>query len=293
MASIGIKLLSLFLLLSLSGKFVEAQQLRHPFSENMQFIQFLQDKNQFNDAILAIDEISFTHLNQAQKDSLNYFKGWAYYNIKSLDSSAHFLLNVQPQSVFYLKSRFFGAYNLTYLGHYDHAKKTLNNTPTHENITELKDYEQSGIALFNNNFEAFDSLKQNFSFNHYAFAGQEKNIITYRDQLSGIKRKSPVLAGIMSAIIPGIGKIYAGKTYQGFGSMLPIAALGLLTYESYHKKGFKSVPFYIFGSLFAIYYVGNIWGSVFAVKITQEEHEKLIHQKILLDLQIPLRTIFN
>jgi hypothetical protein len=39
--------------------------------------------------------------------------------------------------------------------------------------------------------------------------------------------------------------------------------------------------------------VGNIWGSVFTVKIKKREDEQLVRQKVLLDLQIPLRTIFN
>jgi tetratricopeptide (TPR) repeat protein len=292
MASIKKILLCIFALFIFAD--LHAQQLMRSFQEDMSFVQYLQDKGQYQNAIIALNEIPVSTLNPSQQDSLNYLKGWSFYNIKSLDSSSFYLLKVDTPFTLYAKSRFFGAYNFIYLQYYDEAAKILNNlagmNPTNE---ETKYFEQAGIALLKKNYPVFDTLSSNFSYNFYALSAQEKRFLNYKKQLQGIKKRSPVVAGLMSAIIPGTGKIYAGKTYQGIASMLPIVALALLTNESYHKRGPHSAEFYGFGALLTVFYVGNIWGSVFAVKINREDHEKSINQKILFDLQIPLRTIFN
>lgn len=268
-------------------------QLQRPFNRDVKFVEYLQGRELHKEALIALNEIPLQYLNPSQIDTFNFLKGWGFYNLKSLDSSASYLLRVSKMSPYFMKSRFFGAYNLIYLKKYNEAVIVLGAIPDSPSVKEIKHFEKAGISLLKNNFAGFDSISAKFSYNSYALTAQEKNFQTYKNQLIDFKKKSPVVAGLMSAVIPGSGKIYAGKTYQGIASMLPIAALALLTNESYHKRGPRSAEFYIFGSLLTVFYVGNIWGSVFSVKITREEHEKLIHQKVLLDLQIPLRTIFN
>ncbi|HEX5554400.1 MAG TPA: hypothetical protein VFX43_14235 [Chitinophagaceae bacterium] len=265
----------------------------HPFSDDIKFVQYLDNKEEYQDAIIALNQISLSFLNSDQIDTVNYLKGWSFYNTKMLDSSASYLLKVRNRSSFYLKSRFFSAYNYTFLHQYVNANNILQSIPDNISTREIKYFEKSGIALLKNDYKKFDSLQQKFSYRLYALSAQEKKFTGYRYQLCSMKRKSSIIAGLMSAVLPGSGKVYAGKPYQGIGSLLPIVALALLTNESYHKRGPRSAEFYFFGSMLTVFYVGNIWGSVFAVKINREENEKLIRQKILFDLQIPLRTIFN
>ncbi|MEO6916521.1 MAG: hypothetical protein ABI151_13580, partial [Chitinophagaceae bacterium] len=100
-------------------------------------------------------------------------------------------------------------------------------------------------------------------------------------------------AGVYSAILPGAGKFYAGKKKQGIAAFLPILSLGVVTYESYRKSGIKSARTLAFGSLFSLFYVGNIWGSVLSVKIKEKEFYREYDNKILFDLHIPLRNLYN
>lgn len=270
-----------------------AQRMARPFWRDMAFAFYLQDQAQYQDVIIALNEIPLSFLNDSQRDSVNYLKGWNYYNMKSLDSSAYYLSQVSRESIFFLKSRFFGSYNNIYLRRYHKADSLLSHISDDSVTTEVKHFERAGIALLERDYQSFDNQEQGFTYARYALSAQERNFTSYKDQLVHQKRKSPVLAGVMSAVLPGSGKIYAGKTYQGIASIFPIAALALLTNESYHKRGPRSAEFYIFGSMLTVFYVGNIWGSVFSVKINRDENEKLVNQKILLDLQVPLRTIFN
>ena len=102
-----------------------------------------------------------------------------------------------------------------------------------------------------------------------------------------------MLAGVYSAVLPGAGKFYAGRKKQGIASFLPILSLGAITYESYRKAGIKNARTLVFGSLFSVFYVGNIWGSVLAVKIKQKEFDREYDNKILFDMHIPLRNLYN
>lgn len=116
---------------------------------------------------------------------------------------------------------------------------------------------------------------------------------TYYDKLRGFRHRSPVLAGVYSALVPGLGKWYAGKKKQGIAAFLPVIGLAALTYEAYRKDGVKSARFIGFGTLFTIFYVGDIWGSTLAVKIRRNEFNKEYDNKILFDMHIPLRNFFN
>lgn len=279
-------------MLSWLGRPAAAQSYRD-FSREAGFVDYLQDKGLYEDAVVALNEIRVPALDPPQLDSLRYLKGWSFYNLKRLDSSSYYLDQVTPASALFAKSAFFGAYNHIYLGQYPQAVSTLDRIPAVGDTAEILRFERAGVALLDRDRAAFDSLSGQFSYELYALSAQEKNLVDYHQQLTGIRNKSPFLAGLFSAILPGAGKVYAGKPYQGISTLFPLTALALLTHESYRKRGPHSAEFYLFGSLMTVFYVGNIWGSVFSVKIKRQEDENLIHQKVLLDLQIPLRTIFD
>lgn len=87
------------------------------------FIQHLVGKKMYSEVIFLLDDLEDS--TSAQTDSLHYFKGWSLYSLKSLGPSADQLLWVSPASPFYVKSRFFAAYNQTHLGNYQPAKEIL------------------------------------------------------------------------------------------------------------------------------------------------------------------------
>ncbi len=264
------------------------------FSNELKFAQYLYDKQLYNEAVFVLQQQDTTALSLTEKDSLLYQLGWLFYNQKQLDASAAYLLRVLPQSSYYLKARSFAAYNLTYLKKTDSAKEVIKDISASDTVIhELKSFQLAGIALLEKDYPLFKQLKDSFTYSSYALTMQEKNLAQYYTDLSIHKKKSPVLAGLYSAAIPGLGKIYAGKKKQGIGAFLPVASLGVLTYEAYRKGGIKSARFIIFGSLFSIFYAGNIWGSVVSVNIIENEFYHDYENKVLLDLHIPLRSIFN
>ncbi len=88
--------------------------------------------------------------------------------------------------------------------------------------------------------------------------------------------KSPALAGVLSAVIPGSGKMYAGRFKDGLFSLALVGLCGVVAYEGFHHSGWKSVQGILFGSLAFGFYGGNIYGSVLAAHQDNLAREKQI-----------------
>ncbi len=116
-----------------------------------------------------------------------------------------------------------------------------------------------------------------------------RSIIPIQISEKNLKRKSSLLAGIYSAVIPGTGKLYCKKRHQFFTSLLTNAAFGYQAYEAGRKDGTNSSRFIITGILFSFFYIGNIWGSVLEARnyhleqYRQFEHEVLDFNTILVN----------
>ncbi len=77
--------------------------------------------------------------------------------------------------------------------------------------------------------------------------------------------KSPLLAALLSAVIPGAGKFYVDQVADGITALVATASLGYLSYTDF-KAGhyFRG---WLFGGLAAGFYAGNIYGSAAAAQI--------------------------
>jgi len=288
------KLAPPLILLIFSFSRVQGQQFN--FSKELRFAQYLQDKEAVPEAIRVLEQVDTSTLSRAQKDSLFYMLGWAAYSVRQLDKSVGAFLKVSPDFSKYEKSRFFAAYCQAFQGrgHIDSASDGLRQLVLPDStLRELRCFQLAGIALLKRDYKAFLPEQQQFTYSSYIFEKEEHRMQLYYDKLRGFKHKSPLLAGVYSALLPGAGKWYAGKKKQGVAAFLPIISLAALTYEAYRKDGVKSARFIGFGTLFTIFYIGDIWGSTLSVKIRRNEFNKEYDNKILFDMHIPLRNFFN
>lgn len=286
------KVVYLIILFFLFASTTFSQQ--NTFSKEIRFSNFLQAKEQYAEAFFVLNNIDSTNLNDVQKDSLNYEKGWLYYSKKKLDSAVLFFAKVSANDPRKMKITFFEAYCLGFLKKLDSSEVCYKNIVSNDStIVQLKNFQLSGISLLRKDFKSFDKYAANFTYTNYAFSNEEKIFTEAYKEASKHKKKSPFLAATLSAIIPGLGKIYAGKKKEGIGAFIPIVSSGIIALEAYNKGGFKDARFLIFGTLFSTFYIGNIWGSSLAVKISESEYNTKYENKILFNLHIPLRNIFN
>jgi len=266
------------------------------FAQNkseLPFIEHLINKGYYNEVIHLIDRDSLNY-RPGQQDSLNYYKGWAHYSLKNLEQSTKSLLKVGNESPFYLKSHFFAGYNQTFLENYAEARKI---------ISQMNVRDETNMSLVNFELSGIDLLQGNWSKAKEQLQLVNPNIATLNQQVAALgqvckeqethRSKSPLLAGVMSCIIPGSGKIYAGKTGEGIASMIATTGFGLITWENYRKLGIGHAKTIFFGSIFVANYVSNIYGSVVSVRIIKNEYQDVLHNQILFQLHIPLRNFFE
>lgn len=271
-----------------------AQDSLTEYNDDDKFITHLFENNLHNDVIYLLSGNNDLLKHKFCEDSLNYFLGTAYYNLKQTDSASYYYGKVSNKSELFNKSMFYSAFNHTAGKDYEAGMSALNSLDLSDSdLLEFKYYQMSSIALLKRDIEGFDSLKNAYSFKYFPLVEHEKNLMDHYQRITNFKKRSPVLAGLFSSIVPGLGKVYVGRYGEGAAAFLMVTAMGLVTYENYDKDGLWNYKTLIFGSVFSVYYIGNIWGSVFSVKFRRDEFNDEINHQIMLDVHIPLRRIFE
>lgn len=266
------------------------------FQKEINFASHLIDNYEYNDATLVLKKLSQSgHLNSFQFDSVNYFRGWIYYNQKKLDSSSNYLKLVSSNSNYFYKSKFYYAFNTAYKGLYTNAIAIIDSVKTDSiaDYQKLKNFEMAAFSLLQHDYLDFEKHSAQFTGNYFPIATEEKSLTNYYSKIKNHNPKSKLLAGTMSAVIPGSGKFYTGFRGQGATALVTVLSLATISVESYYRAGPKSVQFISFSSIFSIFYVGNIWGSVNSVKKRNDLFYKELERNVLLDMHIPLRRVFN
>jgi len=77
--------------------------------------------------------------------------------------------------------------------------------------------------------------------------------------------KSPLVAGLLSSIIPGSGRMYAGRFYDGLMGLWTMTIVGQVAYASIKNERPIAGPIYTTMAVFV--YLGEIYGGVRAAKL--------------------------
>lgn len=115
-------------------------------------------------------------------------------------------------------------------------------------------------------------------FNKVKYPEYKEAVILLKDRLKEGElkfHKSPTFGGIMSAVIPGSGQIYSGRTKDGINAFL----LNLLLIGGSVKafKGNENVTGASLATVGLFFYLGNVFGGVSAAeKYNEEEGRKII-----------------
>lgn len=231
----------------------------------------------------------------AALDTMRYLKGWTLYQMQDFRSASNALSEVGISSSFYPKSTFYGVICDLEVGNVEGAKCRLDRlalSPHAADYRELLAFERSGIALLEGNYAAYEEQSKDFSYSHFALAGEQQAL----DRIAQNRPKelSPWVAGVASAIVPGLGKIYAGNVGEGVASFLLVGAFAALTADSWAKAdtpaNWRTITYGTIGSLL---YIGNIFGSVASVKVYYKNFEEINRQAVMYSIHIPLRDIFD
>ncbi len=82
-----------------------------------------------------------------------------------------------------------------------------------------------------------------------------------------LARKSPHAAGLLSAALPGSGKLYLGHNADALLSFVTTGVTAWASYSAFDRDGAKSTAGWIYGGLASFFYFGNVYGSYVGAKI--------------------------
>ena len=133
------------------------------------------------------------------------------------------------------------------------------------------------VELYSNNWAEASNLYDVSSNKSSPLFKQYKSII---DETMNLKYKSPALATLMSAMIPGSGKFYTRDWKDGLMGFVFVAGSAWAAYRGFDKEGINSPYGWIFGSIAFGFYSGNLYGSYKSAKIYNLNLRKKIHTKV-------------
>lgn len=112
---------------------------------------------------------------------------------------------------------------------------------------------------------------------------QESGVISVREKASvyqsyaeagmQLPTRSPFLAGVLSTVVPGAGRVYTGRLGDALTSLVTIGLAGWQAYDGFQRDGLSSVKGWTFGTLCSVFYVGNIYGSVVSARVYNQNIE--------------------
>ncbi len=266
------------------------------YYNNFNFIIHLSKNKLFIEAEQEAEKLfAGNGVNQLYKDSVNYFLGIEYYNEKKYTEARKHLLAVSDNVFFYYKAHYLAGNIDAENNMIDSAIVNYNaiEESTNATLNELKQFELAGLYLINRNYTMFDSLSNYPNFLNPIIKEELENLKKYSGIEKKIKRKSPFIAGTLSAIVPGLGKVYTGNNGQALASFLTCGLIGAVAAENYVKMGIKHPQTIFFTGLFGLFYVGNIWGSAVSVQLVKIEKQLENKHNILVSIKIPVSKFFQ
>lgn len=104
-------------------------------------------------------------------------------------------------------------------------------------------------------------------------------------RINTVRYKSPGLALALSAVVPGLGKVYTHNWKDGLFSFIFVAGTTFQAIRGYEIYGKKSGFFIAYTSIATTFYLGNLYGSFKAANKFNDKLRKQIHSEI--------RSVFN
>ncbi|HEX9251549.1 MAG TPA: hypothetical protein VF870_04870, partial [Ignavibacteriaceae bacterium] len=247
----------LFLILFLSSSII-SQQINFNSPENIKlFADYMFcDK----DYLRAIDEYE-KYLLLVDDDSVEFKIGIAYSNINDQINACNRFILTKKSSPFYEQSKMEMLKSI-YLQNWDSSfYSTAELIINSQSIYSSNAYRLKNTSIFLSQNELPE--KEKFLI---PFKNDEKTTLSgFYELKKNPPYKSEVLAGILSTLIPGSGKIYTKEYGDGITAFILTGLLGYLAYTNFEHD--HQTRAWIFTAIGAGFYAGNIYGSVVSAQI--------------------------
>ncbi len=200
--------------------------------------------------------------NIVDDDTLNFKIGLGYIYIGDYSNSIQKLSDITSASVFFDEANLqeLKAYFLTedYIAFRSFYLESYSN--------KINNYQSNGKKLFNFSYLfTDDDLPPSEKFLNPFNKDEKEKVTSFYNWKNEPPDKNPTLAGIMSAVIPGSGKMYVGEWGDGIMALVTTGLFAFLAYDNFRAG--HNTRAWIFTGLGVFFYAGNVYGSVAAAQI--------------------------
>ncbi len=257
------------------------------------FLNHLLAQKETSLATIYLDNCAKNENNIVATDSIHFYLGKIFFNNKQFKESVTAFNKVSPQASFINQALMYKSIGLVYL---DSSEKYIQNellTLKGDTVFEqIKVITLASIALIHSNSKAYDSLIVHVQDSLFYYNELQLSLNKWKKKTQK-KQKNALIAASLSAMLPGLGKVYGGKPYDGLGTFLTHVPLSLILLESYYKSGLYSARFISFSALTSLFYIGNIFASYHYIHKSRKEEKIDKKNEILLQCNIMLRNYYN
>ncbi len=198
------------------------------------------------------------------------------------------LIASNPESAFWPEVMFYKAYIDYKLHKYMLSNRLIMQMQQNTNVNQMQN-ERARLLQTANYLTLREWNKAEKSLAGISSSGHlSDSKILFSSYLEGGKKiqlKNPYLAAGFSAIIPGSGKIYVGKTIDGVFSFFLLSFVSWQAYIGFSENQMESVKGWVFSGIGAVFYIGNIYGSTIAAKIHNQKVNNAFDKQIRIVLQ--------
>lgn len=225
------------------------------------------EEGEFYRAITEYKKFLFLFPDSEKADYAMFRVGMAYYRGEEFEAAARTFAAVLEKyggGAYAAPSAYFEGINLWKLGKFDRAETSLDRVGSLDPASEYAPLSLIGKSLLSYDAKDLPGCRKELerflaTYPQDARAENVRETIAQLDRNMEIPRKSPAVAGAMSAVVPGSGYMYAGRIGDG---LVALAVNGLFiagTVVAIHQEQYAVAA--IVGGIGLPFYVGNIYGS--------------------------------
>ena len=198
--------------------------------------------------------------NDLRDDEINFKIALSYSSIEDYSKARLFFSKIQPESNYFSNSSLEQLKIIFLEEKYFELRKSIqNNKAKFKKSTPVEKLFYLSYLKDNENLPPFEEFSKPFS------ADELKNITALYNIKLNPSEKSPTIAAILSAMLPGAGKIYTGEIGDGIYAFLSTGLFAFLAYDSF--KANHEFRGWLFSGLASGFYSGNIYGSAASAQI--------------------------
>ncbi len=254
------------------------------------FADSLFQEGDYLNAAHEYKRILFLHPNAPRIDFIAFRVAASYQNSGQLEQAIRayqFLIDTYPNSLLVERSTNNIAQCHILLGARERGIASLENFLTQHKRSDLAPLAHFTIGMLHIDKNEWTEASQVWNdvssvYPDSPFAEMSTRLARIVKSADTLPHRSPTVAGVLSALVPGSGQIYSGKTVDGLSAFMSVAVFGSASVYYTNKERYEvAVPVAVLGVFF---YGNSIYQSIRAAEtfnLQQKEHfQRRIQQEI-------------